>query len=210
MTMYDTIYAPTVSMVVPQMYANMTLSLTAYFEPIPYEPCETPTGLAVSSYDEESISLVWDNNGAVESWNVRLREQGTEDWTTEVAYENAHTFHGLAAHTTYEMQVQANCGGDNLSDWTASVVQTTTGINGYLESNVTLYPNPAKEYIDVRIDGDVNVTAMEVYDVYGKLINTVNVIDNTTHINVSALANGMYFVRVTTEQGVVTKRFVKK
>ena len=211
MTMYDTIYAPTVSMVVPQMYANMTLSLTAYFEPIPYEPCETPTGLAVSSYDEESISLVWDNNDAVESWNVRLREQGTEDWTTEVAYENAHTFHGLAVHTAYEMQVQANCGGDNLSDWTASVVQTTlVGINSYLESNVTLYPNPAKEFVDVRIDGDVNVTAMEVYDVYGKLINTVNVIDNTTHINVSALANGMYFVRVTTEQGVVTKRFVKK
>ena len=36
------------------------------------------------------------------------------------------------------------------------------------------------------------------------------VIDNMTRINVSALANGMYFVRVTTEQGMVTKRFVKK
>ena len=51
---------------------------------------------------------------------------------------------------------------------------------------------------------------MEVYDVYGKLINTVNVIDNPTRINVSGLANGMYFVRVTTEMGAVTKTFVKK
>ncbi|MBQ1780279.1 MAG: T9SS type A sorting domain-containing protein [Bacteroidales bacterium] len=41
-------------------------------------------------------------------------------------------------------------------------------------------------------------------------MNTINVIDNTTHINVSGLANGMYFVRVTTEQGMVTKRFVKR
>ena len=47
-------------------------------------------------------------------------------------------------------------------------------------------------------------------DVYGKVINTVNVIDNPTRINVSSLANGIYFVRVTTEQGVATKTFVKK
>ena len=49
-----------------------------------------------------------------------------------------------------------------------------------------------------------------VIDVYGKVINTVKVVENPTRINVSGLANGMYFVRVTTEQGVVTKRFVKK
>jgi len=36
------------------------------------------------------------------------------------------------------------------------------------------------------------------------------VIDNMTRINVSGLANGMYFVRVKTDQGMVTKRFVKK
>ena len=29
-------------------------------------------------------------------------------------------------------------------------------------------------------------------------------------INVSGLANGMYFVRVTTDEGVVTKTFVKR
>ena len=75
---------------------------------------------------------------------------------------------------------------------------------------MTLFPNPAREYIDIRVDGDLNVTMMEVYDVYGKLINTVNVIDNPTRINVSSLANGMYFVRVTTEAGAVTKTFVKK
>jgi hypothetical protein len=51
---------------------------------------------------------------------------------------------------------------------------------------------------------------MEVIDVYGKLINTVTVVENPTRLNVSGLANGMYFVRVTTDNGVVTKPFVKK
>ena len=86
----------------------------------------------------------------------------------------------------------------------------STGIENHLQSRVSLYPNPAKEYVDIRVDGDLNVTAMEVYDVYGKLVNTVIVNDNPTRINVSGLADGMYFVRVTTEAGAVTKTFVKK
>jgi hypothetical protein len=84
------------------------------------------------------------------------------------------------------------------------------GIASWLENSITLYPNPAREYVDIRVEGEVNVTSMEVYDVYGKLVNTVNVIENPTRINVSGLANGMYFVRVTTEAGMVTKTFVKR
>ena len=106
--------------------------------------------------------------------------------------------------------MQANCGDGNLSDWSPAISVTTTGIANWLENSVSLYPNPAKEYVDIRVDGDLNVTTMEVYDVYGKLINTVNVVDNPTRINVSGLADGMYFVRVTTEAGMVTKSFLKK
>jgi hypothetical protein len=109
--------------------------------------------------------------------------------------------------------VQAVC-ANGTSDWCTAITEQTTnvGIENWLSSSVTLYPNPAKEYVDIRIDGELNVTGMEVYDVYGKLINTVGVCDTPvqTRINVSNLANGMYFVRVTTEAGVVTKSFVKK
>ena len=55
-----------------------------------------------------------------------------------------------------------------------------------------------------------NVQEVEVFDVFGKLVTTTNVIDNPIQINVSSLANGMYFVRVTTDRGTVTKPFVKQ
>ena len=87
---------------------------------------------------------------------------------------------------------------------------TTVGIANRLENSVTLFPNPAREYVDIRVDGDLNVSMMEVYDVYGKLVNTVNVTDNQTRINIFGLADGMYFVRVSTEAGMVTKTFVKR
>ena len=53
---------------------------------------------------------------------------------------------------------------------------------------------------------------IEIVDVYGKVVTTVVGVNNDspTQINVSGLAAGMYFVRVTTDRGVVTKPFVKR
>ena len=79
----------------------------------------------------------------------------------------------------------------------------------YLQINIFLYPNPANDYITVQ-SSKVKVQSIEVIDVYGKVINTVNVTDNPALISVRGLANGMYFVRVTTDEGTVTKTFVKK
>ena len=208
MTLTDTIYNATVSLVVPPVYAGVTLEITAYFQPSQVDPCDAPTGVAVSAFDDQSISIVWDNNANVESWNIQYRPQnGT--WASATSTTNSYTITDLTPNTTYEIQVQSNCGDGNLSQWSATITQTTTGLNSYLENNISLYPNPANNYIEVRVD-ELNVTNMEVYDVYGKLINNVNVIDNPTRINVSNLATGMYFVRVTTEQGVATKSFIKK
>ena len=175
------------------------------------EPCDVPTGLHTTDVQNESIAIAWDANANVNSWNIQYRMQnGT--WNSATSNTNSYTITGLTGDKDYEIQVQANCGDGNVSDWSASITAHTTnvGIENWLENNVTLFPNPAREYIDIRVDGDLNVTMMEVYDVYGKRINTVNDIDNPTRINVSGLADGMYFVRVTTEAGVVTKSFVKK
>ena len=183
------------------------------FNTLPEEvqPCEVPTGLEASNITKESFTVTWNNNANVSSWNIQYRPLNGQ-LSSAVANTNHYDFTNLTAETTYQVQVQANCGDGNLSEWSDILTVTTLvdGIESYLLNSIALYPNPANEYVDVRIDGDVNVKSLEVFDVYGKLINTVNVIDNPTRINVSGLANGMYFVRVTTEQGVATKTFVKK
>jgi hypothetical protein len=173
------------------------------------DPCDVPTGLTASDIQGESFTITWNNNPNVSSWNIQYRPEGGQ-LSTASSTTNSYTLTGLANNTTYQVQVQANCGDGNLSDWSPAITVTTTGIENWLDNSVALYPNPAKEYVDIRVDGNLNVTMMEVYDVYGKLINTVNVVENPTRINVSNLADGMYFVRVTTEAGMVTKTFVKK
>ena len=76
-----------------------------------------------------------------------------------------------------------------------------------------VYPNPTRDYINVQCTmNNVQCSGIEVIDVYGKVVRTVVGVNNDspTQINVSGLAAGMYFVRVTTDEGVVTKPFVKR
>ena len=177
------------------------------------EPCDVPTNLHASTCDAHSITIGWNTNGNATSWNIQYRVENG-NWSSATSNTNTYVINGLTAETLYEIEVQANCGNGNLSDWSEPIHISTTidGIDSWLENSVTLFPNPAREYIDIRVDGDLNVTMMEVYDVYGKLVNTLGVCDTPvqTRINVSGLADGMYFVRVTTDRGVVTKSFVKK
>ncbi len=77
------------------------------------------------------------------------------------------------------------------------------------ELDIEVYPNPTKDVVNVECTmNNVQCSGIEIVDVYGKIITTVD--QTATQINVSGLAAGMYFVRVTTDRGVVTKPFVKK
>ena len=169
-----------------------------------------PVGLHTTNVQNESISIAWNSNANVISWNIHYRPQNGQ-WNTLVANTNSYTIAGLTGLTTYEIQVQAVC-ANGTSEWSQTITATTTnvGLEDYLRKSIVIFPNPAKEYVDIRIDGEMNVKGVEVYDVYGKLINTVNVVDNQTRINISNLADGMYFVRVMTDKGAVTKTFVKR
>ena len=69
--------------------------------------------------------------------------------------------------------------------------------------------------MDIRVtDSELRILAIEVYDVYGKLVRNVVGANNysplqTTRINVADLVNGAYFVRIQTEKGTITKKMLK-
>ncbi len=91
-----------------------------------------------------------------------------------------------------------------------------TGVEEFqLDDRFKVWPNPASDVINVQCTmNNVQVESIEVYNVYGKIVRTgVETCHGaslqTVQINISGLAAGMYFVRVTTDQGVITKQFVK-
>ena len=191
------------------------LNVTTLSDPV--EPCEMPTGLSAGeSLDtggDHSIMLTWVYDENVTLWNVQYKKEN-EDWITETVNVNSYQINNVITDVPYYARVQAVCGDENTSDWSDTVGFMITGINEHLQNCISLSPNPANDVVNVQCTmNNVQVKAMEVFDVYGKLIRTVETVYTPslqTQINVAGLASGMYFVRVTTEAGTVTKSFVKR
>ena len=132
--------------------------------------------------------------------------QGTRNGNTFSA-----TLENLMPNTSYSYKAFISFDGTIIYGDEVYFYTTDVGVQDYLEHNLTLHPNPATDVVSVSTgDDNIRVSGVEIYNVYGQLVNTIASTENPMRINVSGLIDGMYFVRVTTDSGVVTKGFVKK
>jgi hypothetical protein len=90
--------------------------------------------------------------------------------------------------------------------------QTTTGGIGKVEylfsnsSRIKISPNPATTTL--TIEGLTQKTTAEVYDISGKLLFSKPLGTNT--IDISSLGKGLYFIKLSTAEGRVVRKFVKE
>ena len=77
---------------------------------------------------------------------------------------------------------------------------------------VAVYPNPSSTSITVQFASDERIKALEIFTVLGQVVETqiLQNPSNTVELNVSHLSSGTYFLRLTTEQNVFVKSFVKE
>lgn len=74
------------------------------------------------------------------------------------------------------------------------------------ENNVKIYPNPAKDLVNIA--ADISVTSIEIYSMTGKLIKTFS--KETKQINVSELNSGIYLLRVKSEGADQSFKLIKE
>ena len=73
----------------------------------------------------------------------------------------------------------------------------------------TIYPNPTSGII--ALDGfNEDILTIEVFDIIGNLKLQVKDCKSQNHIDMSGLTNGIYSVRISTNNGLVTRKIVKK
>jgi hypothetical protein len=80
----------------------------------------------------------------------------------------------------------------------------TSSFNNF-ETKVSLYPNPTNGLVNILTKE--NVETIEVYSIIGNLLKTVS---NKNNVDFSDLANGSYFVKVKTNDGVINTQKVIK
>ncbi len=83
------------------------------------------------------------------------------------------------------------------------IASTIDGLN----KAITIYPNPSSDYINVALSDNSIINEIIVLDGSGRIVKNVAVNERT--IDVSSLANGNYILRISSEDGVFAKKFLR-
>ncbi|MDD4970290.1 MAG: T9SS type A sorting domain-containing protein [Paludibacter sp.] len=87
-------------------------------------------------------------------------------------------------------------------------------VTGFVDNNLVLYPNPAKEVLQVRFDSkaDENVL-IQILNIQGKVVSQQQLtsIDgrNTVEIRVGSYPHGLYLCRLQTGTKIESTKFIK-
>ena len=89
---------------------------------------------------------------------------------------------------------------------TGDVHTTVLAVNEFDQTKITIYPNPATEFI--TITGLENIKSVSIISAEGKIIPTVI---NKSTINISKIPAGVYFVEIQTDRSTINRiKFIKK
>ena len=75
------------------------------------------------------------------------------------------------------------------------------GMEDY-ERHIAIYPNPARDIVNVEVIGGKEITGIELYDIHGRIVETFSeTFLHQAKLNVSGRAAGTYFLHICTSDG---------
>jgi len=127
------------------------------------------------------------------TYTYKLNDSWNADNLTLIAFVNNHDANDI------NNRAILNANSMKVSDLAA-------GINENNESHSVIYPNPATNVLNILSEKEIR--NIEIYNVEGQLVKFIS--DNVNSIGISDLNNGVYFVKIHTENGTATHKFIKK
>ncbi len=91
------------------------------------------------------------------------------------------------------------------------VISGVLSADSFETNQIAVFPNPSRGIFNITF-GNLYPNKIEIYDISGKLIlqkNNLDVNNNQTNIDLSNASNGVYFVKIATENNTITKRIIK-
>ena len=160
-----------------------------------------------------SLAVVWDDNGADAlyvgmNYGIYYIDNNITDW---LPYSN-----NIPNVRINELEINNN--QDRLYAatygrglWSSPVQDSNLGLESILVSNsVQIYPNPATAELNISLTFPKEVD-IRIFDLSGKLLvyEANKMIENTHSVDVSSLSSGIYFLRMNSDSGEVTKKFIR-
>ena len=180
----------------------------------------TSTGLVVVGETESASGDVGENYGNDDYWFVKLNNSGTLQYEqvyggaiTDIAYDVAQLQDGnfilVGASQSENVDVTENNGNDDfwvvkLDNPDAKLATTATEAIG-----LQAYPNPTVN--NIVLTSVVEMNNITITDMTGKVVFDLQLNNTMANINMSELANGIYFVSTRkVDGGIETIKVIKQ
>ncbi len=176
--------------------------------------CDAPYGI-VTTVTGNSVDVSWIPSDGNTSFEIEYGTRGFSHGTGTLASTDQPriNLNGLDYNTQYDLYVRAICGTDNYSAW--SVVSTFTtdalGIDGVQTLSCTIHPNPATSATTISVSGVNGKVKIEVVDINGRAVASETLecdTDCVKTLEVDHLAQGTYFVRITTDGTNMVRKLI--
>jgi len=81
--------------------------------------------------------------------------------------------------------------------------------NEMLKYLVNIYPSPTQNLLNIDLLNHVDKIRLVLYNVSGKVMLDTELFEDQTNLEMSEMPNGIYLVKLDTDQGSITKRIIK-
>ena len=115
--------------------------------------CPAPV-VTISNITETSVTISY--TGDAESYELKYKATGDEDWTTETITENPYTIENLTPSTTYTLELRANCGEED--------GMSSAGTASFTTACVAITDFPYEEGFEAGLGCWTSETVVGIYD----------------------------------------------
>ena len=165
----------------------------------------TSQALQAQGWNYNFTIKAWVEGEAITLYNIYRNDVLIKENHAGISYTNT----GLAENTSYTWSVAVVCGGGLESDLISKDAKTCVGVNEYAKTTFSIVPNPATSG-SIKITSQTNFNTVELISFLGQTVLSQPNAGSAATIDVSNLPNGVYFVRLISEQGTSVQKFVKQ
>jgi hypothetical protein len=127
---------------------------------------------------------------------------GARGWLA--TYHVTNGFSGCAQYRYYVIN-DANTRLDSVDVLYCS----TVSIEEEVKVDVSIYPNPASNFVNIVMENAINNVDFTLYNILGDAVLTVNLNAGTNKVELSELPNGVYFYSIMKEGNILeTKKLI--
>ena len=189
--------------------------------------CDNVTNITASPQNSSSTQFCWEEVSPYSFVRLQYREDTSGSSFSNIggmgvmAPTLCKTKNGLTPGTNYRVMWRTWCnpsGGPYRSaQWDGPVLWTQpTSIRfegGTTINNLDVYPNPSRDIFNVSFTSeDVQNLDVRIINVIGEVVYTENlnkfVGEYTKQVDLSTYTKGVYFLEITTDNGVINKKLI--